>query len=161
MSTYIHYTNLGQRPIADLTAKRLLKKGARLAKKLNKKEDISQSEDKEDDELLKTMRVATAKMNLAKRVRSTRKQQKNRMDNLTKNKKSTPAQKKSLKRAQDDQIKQMKVSGAQDIKMIMKSGLWEDISQSDVDNLEKFADRILKKYNIDVEFTRHFVDSDH
>ena len=104
------------------------------------------------------MRVATAKMNLAKRIRSTRKQQKNRMDNLTKNKKSTPAQKKSLKRAQDDQIKQMKVSGAQDIKMIMKSGLWEDISQSDVDNLEKFADRILKKYDIDVEFTRHFVD---
>ena len=78
MSTYIHYTNLGQRPIADLTAKRLLNKGARLAKKLNKKEDISQSEDKEDDELLKTMRVATAKMNLAKRIRSTRKQQKNR-----------------------------------------------------------------------------------
>tara|TARA_B100001778_G_scaffold50203_1_gene37394 strand:- start:785 stop:1264 length:480 start_codon:yes stop_codon:yes gene_type:complete len=71
MSTYIHYTNLGQRPMADLTAKRLLKKGAKLSKKLNKKEDIS---------------------------------------------------------------------------------------QSDVDNLEKFADRILKKYNIDVEFTRHFVD---
>tara|TARA_B100000214_G_scaffold340953_1_gene287782 strand:+ start:726 stop:1205 length:480 start_codon:yes stop_codon:yes gene_type:complete len=71
MSTYIHYTNLGQRPIADLTAKRLLKKGAKLSKKLNKKEDIS---------------------------------------------------------------------------------------QSDVDNLEKFADRILKKYDIDVEFTRHFVD---
>ena len=71
MSTYIHYTNLGQRPIADLTAKRLLKKGAKLSKKLNKKEDIS---------------------------------------------------------------------------------------QSDVDNLVKFADRILKKYDIDVEFTRHFVD---
>ena len=71
MSTYIHYTNLGQRPIADLTARRLLKKGAKLSKKLNKKEDIS---------------------------------------------------------------------------------------QSDVDNLEKFADRILKKYDIDVEFTRHFVD---
>ena len=44
MSTYIHYTNLGQRPIADLTAKRLLKKGAKLSKKLNKKEDISQSD---------------------------------------------------------------------------------------------------------------------
>jgi hypothetical protein len=65
------YHNLGQKPMADLTAKRLLKKGAKLSKKLNKKEDIS---------------------------------------------------------------------------------------QSDVDNLEKFADRILKKYDIDVEFTRHFVD---
>ena len=31
-------------------------------------------------------------------------------------------------------------------------------SQKDVDDIEKFADRILKKYNIDVEFTRHFVD---
>ena len=34
----------------------------------------------------------------------------------------------------------------------------EKFSQSDVDGLEKFADRILKKYDIDVEFTRHFVD---
>tara|TARA_Y100000310_G_scaffold345352_1_gene464060 strand:- start:17992 stop:20595 length:2604 start_codon:yes stop_codon:yes gene_type:complete len=34
----------------------------------------------------------------------------------------------------------------------------EDFSKADVDNLEKFADRILKKYGIDVEFTRHFVD---
>ena len=34
----------------------------------------------------------------------------------------------------------------------------EKFSQSDVDGLEKFADRILKKYGIDVEFTRHFVD---
>ena len=31
-------------------------------------------------------------------------------------------------------------------------------SQKDVDDVEKFADRILKKYDIDIEFTRHFVD---
>ena len=31
-------------------------------------------------------------------------------------------------------------------------------SQRDVDDIEKFADRILKKYGIDIEFTRHFVD---
>ena len=31
-------------------------------------------------------------------------------------------------------------------------------SQRDVDDIEKFADRILKKYDIDIEFTRHFVD---
>ena len=43
-------------------------------------------------------------------------------------------------------------------KLSKKLNKKEDISQSDVDNLEKFADRILKKYNIDVEFTRHFVD---
>ena len=34
----------------------------------------------------------------------------------------------------------------------------EDFTQKDVSDLEKFADRILKKYDIDVEFTRHFVD---
>ena len=34
----------------------------------------------------------------------------------------------------------------------------EDFTQKDVNDLEKFADRILKKYGIDVEFTRHFVD---
>jgi hypothetical protein len=34
----------------------------------------------------------------------------------------------------------------------------ERFTQSDVNGLEKFADRILKKYGIDVEFTRHFVD---
>ena len=34
----------------------------------------------------------------------------------------------------------------------------EDFSQRDVNDLEKFADRILKKYKIDVEFTKHFVD---
>ena len=145
MSTYM-YHNLGQKQMADLTAKRLLKKGARLAKKLNK------SEDTEDDELLKTMKVATAKMNLAKRIRNVRKQQKSRMD------KAPPEKKKSLKRAQDQQIKQIKTSGANDIKMIMKSSLWEELKQSDIVALEKFADRILKKYDIDVEFTRHFVD---
>ena len=34
----------------------------------------------------------------------------------------------------------------------------EDFTQRDGNDLEKFADRILKKYDIDVEFTRHFVD---
>jgi len=34
----------------------------------------------------------------------------------------------------------------------------ERFKQSDVVGLEKFADRILRKYKIDVEFTKHFVD---
>lgn len=34
----------------------------------------------------------------------------------------------------------------------------EKVSQKQIDDLEKFADKLLKKYNIDVEFTRHFVD---
>jgi len=42
--------------------------------------------------------------------------------------------------------------------IVNREYLSEDFSQKDVNDLEKFADRILKKYNIDVEFTRHFVD---
>tara|TARA_X000000950_G_scaffold196593_1_gene236655 strand:+ start:1125 stop:2516 length:1392 start_codon:yes stop_codon:yes gene_type:complete len=34
----------------------------------------------------------------------------------------------------------------------------ENFTQKDVNDLERFADRILAKYGIDVEFTRHFVD---
>jgi predicted kinase len=34
----------------------------------------------------------------------------------------------------------------------------EKVNQSQIDQLEKFADRILAKYDIDVQFTRHFVD---
>jgi hypothetical protein len=34
----------------------------------------------------------------------------------------------------------------------------EEVSQRQIDDLEKFGDRLLKKFDIDVEFTRHFVD---
>jgi hypothetical protein len=34
----------------------------------------------------------------------------------------------------------------------------EEVSQKQIDDLEKFADRMLAKYDIDVTFTRHFVD---
>ena len=34
----------------------------------------------------------------------------------------------------------------------------ELVSQKQIDDLEKFADKLLKKYQIDVEFTKHFVD---
>lgn len=34
----------------------------------------------------------------------------------------------------------------------------EDISQKQLDELEKFADKLLAKFDIDIEFTRHFVD---
>ena len=36
--------------------------------------------------------------------------------------------------------------------------LTEKVSQKQINDLEKFADRILAKYDIDVEFTKHFVD---
>jgi len=34
----------------------------------------------------------------------------------------------------------------------------EEVSQKQIDDLEKFADRLLAKFNIDVEFTKHFKD---
>ena len=34
----------------------------------------------------------------------------------------------------------------------------ENISQLQLNDLEKFGDRLLKKFNIDIEFTRHFAD---
>jgi hypothetical protein len=36
--------------------------------------------------------------------------------------------------------------------------LHEEVTQQQINDLEKFADRLLKKFDIDVEFTRHFVD---
>lgn len=41
---------------------------------------------------------------------------------------------------------------------INSESLFEDISQGQLNDLEKFADRLLSKFNIDVEFTRHFAD---
>jgi hypothetical protein len=45
--------------------------------------------------------------------------------------------------------------------MVMKKFseiLNEKITQAELMDLEKFADRILAKFNIDVSFTKHFVD---
>jgi len=42
--------------------------------------------------------------------------------------------------------------------MITYTELLEKISKSQLDDLEKFADRLLAKFDIDVEFTKHFLD---
>ena len=42
--------------------------------------------------------------------------------------------------------------------MIPVADLQAKFTQRDVDYVEKFADRILRKYDIDIEFTRHFID---
>jgi len=34
----------------------------------------------------------------------------------------------------------------------------EDVTQKQLNDLEKFGDRLLKKFDIDIEFTRHFAD---
>lgn len=36
--------------------------------------------------------------------------------------------------------------------------MYEEVSQKQINDLEKFADRLLAKFDIDVEFTRHFAD---
>lgn len=36
--------------------------------------------------------------------------------------------------------------------------MFEDVSQSQINDLEKFADRLLNKFDVDIEFTRHFAD---
>ena len=41
---------------------------------------------------------------------------------------------------------------------ILRDELYEKVTQKQINDLEKFADRILAKFDIDVEFTRHFVD---
>ena len=42
--------------------------------------------------------------------------------------------------------------------MIPVADLQAKFTQRDVDDIEKFADRILAKFGIDVQFTKHFVD---
>lgn len=36
--------------------------------------------------------------------------------------------------------------------------MYEEVSQKQLNDLEKFGDRLLAKFNIDIEFTRHFAD---
>ena len=36
--------------------------------------------------------------------------------------------------------------------------MYEDVSQKELDDLEKFGDRLLNKFDVDIEFTRHFKD---
>ena len=48
--------------------------------------------------------------------------------------------------------------GASFCQMIPVADLQAKFTQRDIDDVEKFADRILRKYDIDIEFTRHFID---
>ena len=118
-----------------------------------KKITKQRNEDTEDEKLQKAIKVATAKMQIAKRINQLRKQQKATMSRI-----KDKDEKQSLKKQHDTQVKSIKTSGQSQIKQLQKSSFLEDFTQRDVNDLEKFADRILKKYDIDVEFTRHFVD---
>jgi hypothetical protein len=42
--------------------------------------------------------------------------------------------------------------------MSFRSYLEEKVTQDQLNDLEKFADRILDRFGVDIEFTKHFVD---
>ena len=42
--------------------------------------------------------------------------------------------------------------------MITYTDLLEKVTKTQLDDLEKFADRLLAKFNLDIEFTKHFLD---
>ena len=49
------------------------------------------------------------------------------------------------------------VDRAQDI-LRKRRAMAEEVSQKELNDLEKFADRLLNKFDVDIEFTRHFKD---
>lgn len=51
-----------------------------------------------------------------------------------------------------------KVPGQENARVHSKSPMNEEVTQSQIRDLEKFADRLLNKFDIDIEFTRHFAD---
>ena len=74
-------------------------------------------EDKEDEELMKTMRIANTKLALAKRVKQLRQQQKSNLDRI-----KDKERKKTLKKTQDQQLKGLKTAAQSQIKQLQKMG---------------------------------------
>ena len=68
----------------------------------------------------------------------------------------SPAHKKVLKQIQDLR-KKLNISEEEEM-MFYHDFIEEEVTPKQVNDLEKFADKLLKKFNIDVTFTRHFVD---
>ena len=73
-------------------------------------------EDKEDDDLKRTMKIANVKMSFAKKMKSKRKQQKASLDREKDTKK-----KKAKKKSQDTDLKNLKTNAKNTIKSIQKS----------------------------------------
>ena len=72
-------------------------------------------EDKEDDELQKTMKVATAKMQLAKQMKNLRRDQKSLLDRTT-----DKERKKELKVSQNIALRNLKTNSQKQLKIIQK-----------------------------------------
>ena len=83
--------------------------------KMKKKTKEMQKEDAEDDRLQKTIKVATAKANLGKKLKQMKVQQKTSLKNIR-----DKDQKKARSDVMKQQIKRLKDSGKRDIKQIQK-----------------------------------------
>jgi len=157
LMTYVPYSNV--KPVADLSATRLnlvAKTSKRVARKKGQHQNSPSHSDLYTDENpkgtihgLKFATVQDAKDSV-KKIESSGK---------------SHAHKIQAAIAMEQRARVMGKTGPADVyrayiekmKKITKQRN-EDFTQKDVSDLEKFADRILKKYDIDVEFTRHFVD---
>ena len=63
-----------------------------------------------------------------------------------------------VRQAEMQRLKQARSSKKESYDILSFNGLNEDVTQKQINDLEKFADRLLAKFDIDVEFTRHFAD---
>jgi len=98
--------------------------------KMKKKTKEMQKEDAEDDRLQKTIKVATAKANLGKKLKQIKVQQKTSLKSIR-----DKDQKKTRKDSMKQQIKTIKVSGRRDIKQIQKEEIelneWGEVTEKD------------------------------
>jgi len=98
--------------------------------KMKKKTKEMQKEDAEDDRLQKTIKVATAKANLGKRLKQMKVQQKTSLKNVR-----DKDQKKARSNIMKQQIKRLKDSGKRDIKQIQKEETelneWGEVTEKD------------------------------
>ena len=63
-----------------------------------------------------------------------------------------------VRQAEMQRLKKARSSKKESYDILGFNGLNEDVTQKQINDLEKFADRLLAKFDIDVEFTRHFAD---
>ena len=98
--------------------------------KMKKKTKEMQKEDAEDDRLQKTIKVATAKANLGKKLKQMKVQQKTSLKNVR-----DKDQKKARSNVMKQQIKRLKDSGKIDIKQIQKEeselNEWGEVTEKD------------------------------
>ena len=106
--------------------KEIVKEDVEIDERNYAKEYANYQEDKEDDDLQKTMRIATSKMDVAKRIKQVRKQQKSSLDKVKDKDKKT-----SMKKTQDTQIKNIKNLAKSDLKRMKKEDRVKEESELD------------------------------